>query len=358
MVELLKCGAMLIFFCLMFSMMGYMICSWMKYKAEVLECVFLGFLGYFALFQCVALPLIFLKQSLSLLIILWCVVLVALSVVCVAIFYRQRRLKGKGIQFLQILSVKESLKNPCMICFIFIMIFACYFAAIQNQWGWDTAYYVGTISTTVDTNTMYQFCGETGRELKQIPFRYAISAFYMNSAVFCKVLGISPIMFQRYVMGTVCVLLYFVVLYLIGKELFKGQSKKIFFFGSVVAALNFFFVSEFTTSQFLLFRSYEAKAYCANIIIPGLFWILIRIHKEIEKKENWKILFLVTLASVPVSMSAILIIPLITVIGILAEALVNKKAKLIGYGLLCLIPNGIYLVIYLLNTLGLFVIKV
>ena len=57
-------------------------------------------------------------------------------------------------------------------------------------------------------------------------------------------------------------------------------------------------------------------------------------------------------------MSAILIIPLITVIGILAEALVNKKAKLIGYGLLCLIPNGIYLVIYLLNTLGLFVIKV
>ena len=358
MIELLKCAGMLLFFLGAFALVGYIMCKVIKYKAEFVECIFLGFLGYFSLFQCVALWLVLMKKTLNILIVAWGLVFLVILAVFFVFLKRQRTWKESGGIKSVSECVRNGIKNPYLIVCILLMIFMCYFSAIQNQWGWDTAYYIGTVSTTIDTNTMYQYSGETGRQFGEIPFRYALSTFYMNSSVFCKVSGIAPVLFQKYVVGTLCVLLHFIVLYLIGKELFKEESQKKFWFVIIAGMLNFFFVSEYTTSQFLLIRSYEAKAFCGNVIIPAVFWALLRIHKEMEKKENWKILFLVTFASVPVSMSAILIVPLVVLISILADALVSKKRKIIGYGLLCLIPNGIYLIMYFLNTINLFVIKV
>ena len=349
MIELIKCGLMIIFYLIVFLGIGYTIGKVMRYKTAWAEYVLIGFLWYYALFQGIALPMIFMKKSLSLLTYFWCAVVLILSVVCFLLVYRKRKTEGKHGIICSMPEMKNSImtliKNPFAVLFACFLVFTCYFTAIQNEWGWDTAYYIGTVSTTVDTNTMYQYCGETGRNLKEIPFRYALSAFYMDSAVFCKIFGIAPVFFQKYVMGTLCVLLHFILLYLVGKELFKKQAEKVFLFASVSGGLNFFFVSEFTTSHFLLFRSYEAKAFCANVIIPMMFLVLLRIHKEPDRKQNWKFLFLVALSSVPISMSAILIVPLMIGIGVLAEAIINRNVKIIGYGILCMIPNGIYLII-------------
>ena len=44
--------------------------------------------------------------------------------------------------------------------------------------------------------------------------------------------------------------------------------------GMVIAAVgfNFFYQSIFTTSEFLLNRALEAKAYCANLLLPFLLF--------------------------------------------------------------------------------------
>lgn len=356
MVEVLQCSAMIVFYLIVFAMIGYIISTITKYKAALIEYTFFGFFGYFSLFQCVALPLILMKKPLTLLIQSWLAVLVVLAIAFFVLFYRNKKRFPKESQT-SMKNSKEGIKNPYLYLYGAIVLLVCYFTAIQNYWGWDTAYYIGTVSTAIDTNTMYQFSGETGRQLGAIPLHYALSGFYMNSAVFSKVSGIAPVLFQKYVMGILCVLLYHMVVYLIGKELFR-ENGKAFLFAFFASALNFFFASEFTTAQFLLFRSYEAKGYCANVMIPAVFWALLRIHREVEKKENWKLLFLFMLASVPVSMSAILIVPAIVVIAVLAEVIVNRKVKALGYGILCLIPNGIYLILYFLHTIDVFVIKV
>ncbi len=318
-----------------------------------MENLVLGFFIYFALFQLFALPLILLKQHLTLLMVLWLAVVAIVLILGFIVLYKE--MKGERRKKKNLIKSRQIM---CYLAMAVLVLFFCYFTAIQNYWGWDTAFYIGTISTTVDTDTMYLINGESGAAEKVLPLRYALSGFYMNSAVFCKITGITAVYFQKYVMGTLCVLLYFSILYLVGQALFEKSITKTAGFLWAAGILNLFFVSEYTTSQFLILRAYEAKAYCANVIIPAIFWLLLLLHKDLQNKGNWKALFLVMLASVPVSMSAIFIAPAMVGIAVLGESIVNKNLKIFINGMVCILPNAVYLVMYLLYTLDVWVIKV
>lgn len=345
---------MIVIFLGMFSFFGYTASCVIKRKSTLAENLVLGFFTYFFLFQLAALPLILLKQSLTLLIAIWLGVVTIVGILsCIVLLYRNIRKKTNRS--------RNKIQKKHIFCYLAmgaVVLFFCYFTAIQNYWGWDTAFYIGTISTTVDTNTMYLINGENGMAETVLPLRYALSGFYMNSAVFCKITGIEAIIFQKYVMGTLCVLLYFCVMYLLGQALFDNKLAQTTGFIWVAGMINLFFISEYTTSQFLLLRAYEAKAYCGNVVLPACIWMLVMLHKNLEERANWKAMFLILSASVAVSMSSILIVPAMFVIAWLAEMIAAKNKKIIVCGILCLIPNIVYLVMYLLHTLGIFVIKV
>lgn len=358
MFELIKCALMIGGYFVIFAGFGYLVSHFMKLETTLTEKVLFGFFCYFSLFQLVALPLIMLKQTLTLLTVLWSIILGIVAVIMIFLLYKER------IQIKEVLSKQKKVgyftgKNLLYFVLVGIFLgFLCYFVAIQNFWGWDTAFYIGTVSTSLDTDTMYLYNGENGVLRKKISFRYALSAFYMNSAVFCKITGISAVMFQKYVMGILCAILHTISLGFIGKKLYGKNPEKVVLFIILAGMLNFFFVSGFSTSNFLLFRSYEAKAYCANVVITAVFGAILGVHQNLEKKENWKVLFLIMMASVPVSMSSILIVPMIVFVALAAEYIMTKNRKIIKYGILCMIPNGIYLVIYLLNTLKVLEIRV
>lgn len=341
-----------------FGAMGYLISYLIKFQTNILEKVFLGFLGYFSLFQFIALPCIALKQSLTMLTTLWLIVLGVLTICVLVLLYKERIAKKEIVSRQKKIALPKKTEWLYICAGLIFLVFVCYFTAIQNYWGWDTAFYIGTVSTTLDTDTMYLYNGETGAMEYVVSFRYALSTFYMNSAVFCKITGISAVMFQKYVMGILCVVMQGLILYLTGKRIFENKLEKAVLFAVTAGVLNFFFVSEFSTAQFLLFRSYEAKGYCANVVIPAVFLALLTLHQNVNKKENWKVLFLVMMASVPVSMSAILIVPMMVFAALAAEFIVTKNRKVITCGIVCMIPNGIYLIIYLLSTLQILEIRV
>lgn len=344
---------MILIFLVVFTAFGYLGSYLMKRKSSFVESLLLGVFFYFALFQVFALPLILLKQHLTLLTGMWLAVVTSILVLAFIVLYKTVRKQER---------LKWSLPNKksivCYLAMAGVVLFFCYFTAIQNYWGWDTAFYIGTISTTVDTDTMYLINGENGRPETTLPLRYALSGFYMNSAVFCKLTGIAVVSFQKYVMGTLDVILYFAIVYLVGQALFRSATTKVTGFLWTAGLVNLFFVSEYTTSQFLILRAYEAKSYCANVVIPTIFWLLLLLHKDMENRANWKMLFVVMLASVPISMSAILIAPAMLGITVLGESIVNKNGRVLLRGIVCMIPNIVYLVMYLLYTLDIFVIKV
>lgn len=353
MIGFLKCIGMIAVFLVLFTVFGVVGSRMIKRKNTWIENLVLGFFLYFSFFQILAFPLILLKQHLSLLTWLWLVTIAIVFIIALLILYKEIR----GKQTKEHKRIEKS-NVACWCVMAVIVAFFCYFTAIGNYWGWDTAFYIGTVSTTVDTDTMYLINGESGIMETTLPLRYAMSCFYMNSAVFCKITGITAVYFQKYVMGTLCVILYFCVLYLIGQALFEKNMMKTTGFLVGAAILNLFFVSEYTTSQFLLLRAYEAKAYCANVVLPVIFWLLFLLHKDLENKENWRALFLTVLASVPISMSAILIAPAMVGIFVAAESIVHRSYKVLFRGILCMLPNVVYLVVYLLYTLDIFVIKV
>lgn len=343
---------MILGFLLIFTTFGYLGSCLIKRKSTLIENLVLGVMFYFALFQIIALPLILLKQSLTLLTGIWLAGVTSVLVCGFVVLYKTVRKQGN------LVCLPEKKSVICYLVMAVVVLFFCYFTAIQNYWGWDTAFYIGTISTTVDTDTMYLINGENGAMEKTLPLRYALSGFYMNSAVFCKVTGITAVSFQKYVMGTLGLLLFFAIVFLVGQALFGNSTVKSTGFLGVVGVLNLFFVSEYTTSQFLLLRAYEAKSYCANVVLPTIFWLLLILHKEIENRANWKALFVVMLASVPISMSSILIAPAMLGLAVLSEGMANRNGKVLLRGIVCMIPNMVYLVMYLLYTLNMFVIKV
>lgn len=353
MIEFLKCVFMIMIFLVVFTAFGYLGSYLVKRKSSLVENLVLGLFFYFALFQLFALPLILLKQHLILLTGIWLAVVTSVLVCAFIVLYKTVRKQGKP---------KWSLPNKktivCYMAMAGVVLFFCYFTAIQNYWGWDTAFYIGTISTTVDTDTMYLINGENGAAETALPLRYALSSFYMNSAVFCKITGIGVVSFQKYVMGTLDVILYFAIAYLLGQALFRNSNTKTTGFLWIVGILNLFFLSEYTTSQFLILRAYEAKSYCANVVLPTILWLMLLLHKDIENRANWKVLFVIMMASVPISMSAILIAPAMLGIAVLGESIVNRNGKVLLRGIVCMIPNMVYLVMYLLYTLDVFVIKV
>lgn len=355
MIDFLKCIFMIMAFLVIFILFGYLGSCLIKRKSSLVENLVLGVFVYFALFQLFALPLILLKQHLTLLADIWVAVVASVLLCSFRVLYKNKTVINGG-GFKRILLDKKSI--VCYLSMAVMVLFFCYFTAIQNYWGWDTAFYIGTISTTVDTDTMYLINGENGTVETALSLRYALSGFYMNSAVFCKVTGISAVKFQKYVMGTLDVVLYFSIIYLLGKTLFCNSMTKIAGFIWSVGLVNLFFVSEYTTSQFLILRAYEAKSYCANVVLPAILLMILLLHKDIENRANWKAMFVIMLASVPVSMSSILIAPAMLGIAVLGESIVNKNSKVLVRGMVCMIPNMVYLVMYLLYTLGIFVIKV
>lgn len=352
MLQILGCILLLVIYFLLFFVFGYLANRIFRLKMDKLAMFLIGFFVYFGLFQVVALPLIFMKKSLSVLTWIWCILLVCAFIGFVfqmgGILARERKkifsrpARPGGLEWL-------------VLGMVFLLV---WFAAVQYTMSWDTAYYIGTVNTSVATDTMYQYNGTTGLMEYAIPFRYALSAFYMHSAVVCRIFHLPALMVQKYVVGSVCIILYAMLMYKMGKILFHKNETKCMLFIMLGLMMNFFFQSGYTTSQFLLMRSYEAKAYCGNVVIMALFCVSFHILKDSSNKKYWKILFLVAFASVPVSMSSILITPVMIGILILTDIILKKNFKSILRGGICMLPNIAYLIVYYLSTAEILVVRI
>lgn len=321
------------------------------------ETIILGFFVYFGLFQIVALPLILLQRPFHELAAAWLVIALAVNIFMLAFC--------RDIMWNLIRNMFAGLwraKGILLAAVVLLVCFVCWFQGTQQYiagW-WDTAHYVGTVNTTVHTDTMYLYDGASGLIEKAMNFRYALSAFYIHSAVLCKWTSLGGIMIQKYVMGSVCALMHALVIFSMGRRLFHQENQKALFMTAMVFLLQLGFHNELlcSGSDFLLLRGYEAKGFCANVVIPAVFYALICLWQGRERKEHWILMFAVCFSSVAISMSAILIVPAMAVIAALAEWMANRSWKVLWRGLLCILPNALYLAGYFLFTRGIFRIVV
>lgn len=305
--------------------------------------LFIGFFLYFALFELVALPMIMMQKHLSALRNIWGIVCI-IVVICGACFALKKR--NKNVE-----KISESIwtrHEPGLYVVFILLILQTIIAFLWPNNSWDTAFYIGNVVKAMQTDTMYLYDGYTGWKDATINLKYAMCSFYMNDAVIGSVLGIHGAIVCRWFNTIVCQFFSAYIVYRLGIELWE-EKKSAYAFVCFWILANLGLPTEFFASSFLLNRSYEAKAFCANIVLPGVLYILLKISKNPMEKGNWISLFVLNIASVAISSSSLMLVPLLEGIMFAVMIVIKKRPRYILHSFVCMIPCCFYLLLYLLN---------
>ena len=208
------------------------------------------------------------------------------------------------------------------------------------------------MSTSVYTDTLGRYNPYNGIILKVFQARYVFSAYPMNNAVWCRLLGIHPIVQAKLVMSCMNVITANLIIYQIGKRLFDGNRKKADLMAVFTCVLQLFCGTIYSSGTFFFTRSYEGKAILANIAIPAVLMCAIWYLQEKNDRNVWIVLFITAVSALTFSGSAI-IFPIVIAAGMAPVAVMNKKISGLVYCAVCMIPSILYAAVFFACRIGL-----
>lgn len=329
-----------VFFCI-----GGLLMRVLKMKEDTASALVLGYLCYFTVFEAVAVPMTLLWVRLTVLAIVWAVLLAVIVVCAVWLLHKNWRQQTRRIS-----DIRKDHSWLLLLVGV-VLLLQCMIVVFYQDTTVDAAYYVGTVSTSVYTDTLGRYNPYNGLLLKKFQARYIFSAYPMNNAVWCRLLGLHPLIQSKVVMSLINVLMANLVIYKLGKRLFKGGKKQADLMVCFVCLMQLFSYTIYTPGTFFFTRAYEGKALLANISIPVVLCCSIWFWQNYKDRNLWIVLFLASASAVAFSGSAI-ILPAAVSAGILPILLVRKQfSKLIPY-VICMLPTILYAVLYFSTKMG------
>ncbi len=218
--ELILAIAGLILELLVFFCAGSLLTRILKMKTEVTMELVLGYLLYFAVFEILAVPMTLKWVKLSTFSYLWMVIMAAC--VLAACLFSHKLWKG------QLDRIGETFRKHSLLLLLIAaaVILQCFLVAAYQDVTADATHYIGAVSTSVYTDTLARYSPLTGVIQRNFNLRYDLSAYPMNNAVWCVLLGIHPIVQSKVVMSVINMLMINLLIYQIGKSFFRGDEKK------------------------------------------------------------------------------------------------------------------------------------
>lgn len=329
---------------LVFFSMGSLLMRGLKLRANAAMAYILGYLSYMCLFELITVPATLLWVPLTVLARAW-VLLMAVIVLAAAVLLRK-------IWVSQLKAIQDILRKHSFMIFAAAVVFLqCLIVVLYMDTTADAAYYVGTVSTSVYTDTLARYNPFNGKLLTKFQARYIFSAYPMHNAVWCRLIGMHAIVQAKIVMSSINVLIANLIIYQIGKRLFDGNEKKADLMVVFVCMLQLFTNTIYTAGTFFFTRSYEGKALLGNVAIPMVLLCAVWFWQEKDSRNVWITLFLTALSAITFSGSAI-IFPAVISVGVLPVIFMRKQfSKLIPY-LICILPSVLYAAVYFASRLG------
>lgn len=302
-----------------------------------------GYIMMFGLFEILALPMIWLRQPLSLLANLYAGILLAGSVTSFALNWR--RLPEIFINALR--AVREF--TLCIWAQLALIVGQAFVYARYQYANADDSFFVAAASTALSTNTIFAYNPYTGAVYKSLPSRYVLSPFYAFTATMSKLTDTHPAILAHSVFMILFLLLAYAVYALIGRALFERDMEKLGYFMVLAAALNIFAAySERTSGLFLLIRLWQGKAILAGILLPMILYMALRIFIQEGRRADYWLLFALMWACCMVSSMGIMLgAVMLGIIGLLF-AWRKKSVKVLLCSFLCCLPNLFCASVYLL----------
>lgn len=345
MIELIRACAGLLAELAVFFCAGSLLMYGLKMKAEASLALIFGYLLYFSVFEVLALPMTLAWVPLKTLCIVWGILLVL--TVCAAAFFLRKQWKK------QIHTVSDIGKShgAMLLLVIAVILLQCMIVVLYEDTTVDAAYYVGTVTTSVHTGTLGRYSPYTGALYKKFQARYVFSMYPMHNAVWCKFLGIHPIVQAKVVMSVINVLVSNLIIYQIGKRLFRDGKKQADLMVCFVCLMQLFSYTIYTPGTFFFTRSYEGKSLLANVTFPVVLYCSLWFWQEKKDRNLWIILFLVSASAVAFSGSSI-ILPAAISAGVLPVLLRRKQFSALVSYLLCMLPTIAYACAYFAAKYG------
>lgn len=303
----------------------------------------LGYMVYFAVFELVMVPMTLKWVSLTVASDIWAgamIVIMLAALVCFGVKGSEQTHKSlwKDHSFMIIIAGAAVLLQ-------------CLIVILYKDTTVDAAYYVGTVSTSVYTDTLGRYNPFNGTILKNFQARYVFSAYPMNNAVWCRLLRIHPIVQSKLVMSCMNVIVSNMIIYQIGKRLFDGDRKKADLMVVFTCILQLFCGTIYSSGTFFFTRSYEGKAILANVAIPAVLMCAIWYLQEKNSRNVWIVLFITAISALTFSGSAI-IFPIVIAAGMAPAAVMNRRFSGMAYCAVCMLPSALYAAVFFACRVG------
>lgn len=334
-------------------------------KCPMLLSVITGFFFYYFVFFFFCVPPMKYYRPLSMLTKMW-VPFVALVVIFSIILNGRKWVSWFRNAMLYVR------RHPAVTVFMLLLI-AAQIVLVSRTYNFtlDAAYYVANVATSVETNMMNVYDPFTGAWQDHYEMRYFFATYSMQDSVVCQLTGIPALIWTKSVMAVTIILLTNIVYIMIARELIiyrngrngikpdKDASKNNEFAVAIMAAfmlvINLTFITIYTSSLFLMTRTYEGKAIVGNLAIMTVFYLFIRMNDDSLSTRPWLITFIVCFGAATISSSANMLLPVeLTVLFL--PMIVRKKAwKMLPKYISCVIPGMVFSLVFVLYVKGYFV---
>lgn len=320
-----------------------------KEKFSAGECFLTGYLLLFAVMEILALPMICLGNiPLHVLTACYAIVAVCMAAWGIREFIKKRKSTAPAERVKRI-SVRESISWYLAAALVLILLQIC-IVVLYAHMDADDAFYVGTATTGLETDTIFSISPYTGEPYNSLPRRYVLSPFPVFLAVVSALCGkLHPAIMAHTVFPAVFLAMAYLVLYQYGKKWFsedkKGQDLFLLF-GVVLTWFSGY--SVYSAGNFQMVRIWQGKALLAAALLPWLFYLCMDFFLEENPRYSWLFLFMADVACCLLSSMGIILAPLLTGIFMVLGFLKFKAVKQLGYGLWCCLPSLILGTVYVM----------
>ena len=342
---IIKALAVLVINLIVYAAFGSFFCMRKESTRPAAVCVTVGFFAYHALFACVTLPIMFTYRPLSLLAVIWSIPCALITIASVILYRRQWMIRA--------LDFKKEIKTHrsfwTAVCLITVL--SVVLTVMTYNFTLDAAYYVANVTTNVDTNMINVYDPFTGNWQDHFELRYVFATYYVNDAVICKITHLPALVETKTVMSATVMIMVNMLYVFICRYFFEDRSRALLMFALMTVA-NYMFISIYTTSNFLMTRTYEGKSVVANISVILIFVLYLLLIKGAEEKRIFMILFVVCFGTAAVSSTANMVIPAEVCVLFVPYAFMKKRLPALLKIFVCILPELVMMILYVLYVKG------
>ena len=349
---ILKILMIIIFLGIVPELLGLLILNfWEKEKNNLLLAFILGYIMEFAISQLISVPMIFMQTSYTALFKLYTIIILLICLISAIIIFKRNN-KEKLKEYISKIKteLKEYPKILAIICIILFGIQIYMYVGSYTHLDDDDAYYVGTATTTIQTNTIYRFSPTTGSlNGEQNVLRYRLGAFPLYYAFVSSYTRIHPAIVAHIILPIPFMIVAYGIYYLIGYELFEKKHKSALLFVLIMSIINIYGnYSIRTTFSFLLFRIWQGKAVLCNIILPLLIYLFFKANEEKFKIIICLIMLVTILGGIFTTTMGIALPPMMVGLLAILYGVQNKSFKDVIKCFICCLPAVVYGLLYII----------